>query len=159
MRTKKEILSELFKPYVEKLSNIEKLLEFSGSLTTKGWEIVEQAMDEWHKECLPTDQEIEEFLQEGYRNLYYSTREGIRWCRDFKREKKILCVGCGKNITDETQFRLNNRIDMAFCGPNCEIDYFRTKRSVRGDFVWDGKDSVKFVPDENGTVTIINNSK
>ena len=127
-RTKKEILSELFKPYVEKLSNIEKLLEFSGSLTTKGWEIVEQAMDEWHKECLPNDWELnKENIKVNYprHDLIVGFEAGVKWCRDFKRKGNILCVGCGKNITDETQFRTNNRVDMAFCDPVCEMEYLK----------------------------------
>ena len=186
MRTKEEILHrEMMKVFPE--------MTFIGvEFRNQAWfDAAINAMDEWHKECLPTDAEMEDFLQAGYRNLYYSTREGIRWCRDFKREEKqsheVKMMGVifseGKNdnievnmpngygyilVSDEDQtpypaYVCNNylhRTDSSKGFPRGGYRIFKEKvKETKGNFVWDGKDSVKFIPDENGSVTVINNSK
>ena len=75
-------------------------------------------MDEWHKECLPTDEEIADQFQirqdEEYiyrKPVWRLLRDVAKWCKNFKREepkkesedkmgqRQLICCCCGKDLT------------------------------------------------------------
>ena len=85
MRTKEEILQkELFKAFPMGM--------LPNEYKNQPWyDAVSLAMDEWHKECLPSEWEVAEYCHplEHSPSAFMQAREAIRWCRDFKREEKV----------------------------------------------------------------------
>jgi hypothetical protein len=67
-----------------------------GYLTPEGMEKVKICMDEWHKEALPTKQEIEKRFPDppGGVNNEIHKRSGVYWCIDFQRDP-------AKQVTDQ----------------------------------------------------------
>ena len=209
MRTRDEILTEEYRK------------EFPNAKLDMGDfdSFIYHAMDAWHKECLPTNEEIEERwppmpIPHG---SDLRAQVAARWCRNFKRKVVIdedkngsfikhdgklfkyhdhITIGRDIHSIDITnrqsksgQLYWTNRFYLLrsavgllwdvesnshslyhrndFLLPHGEFDVFmfiaytdlENNKTTRGNFVWNGKDSVKFIPDENGTVTVIDNSK
>jgi ribosomal protein L24E len=167
MKTKEEIIIKNLKKRCPELYKLNDVVIKALGLPLEGWRAIEDAMDEWHKESLPTIEEIQQ-QRCGFASIVYADgfERGARWCRDFvrqeKKEPEIKCEYCGNPVRSfpSTIYSETQKKGLWFCNDNCMNNYilsFKKPSTVRGNFVFDELSmyKVQFVPDPDGKFEII----
>lgn len=147
--------------------NLNGLLQFALPFPVS---MLEEKLEQFHKECQPTDDEA---LSQICRSITFSesayekeiknrVMAGVKLCRDFVREEpKEKCEEKTPTNFDLLKFK-SLVYDMAKYFEGCDITKEEKPKTVRGNFVWEddwsGHKVVKFKPDENGQVTVIDNT-
>jgi hypothetical protein len=186
MKTKEEIIIEKMKKYCPELYVEGKVYDkvTDGGLTINGWQAIEDAMDEWHRQELPTEEEINDQFGKTDGNVRTDMDNrmlihGAKWCRDFVRKEKEEPRHREPLTTDEPkparcieQYHINSKVNLlTFNIPvgftmkqipeytpnnyNYELCVFEKEpETIQGDFIWNVNKTISFHPNPNGKFTI-----
>ena len=170
MKTKGEIIIEKMKKYCPELYAEGKVYDkvvvvTDGGLTINGWQAIEDAMDEWHRQELPTDDEVyEKFNYGGTFTRVYDNYVGAMWAKYFVRKEKEepTCPNCKETKVEcacmrNKCIRCGNpvgNITFSVCDECWDKDKPIATDTICGDFIWNADKTVSFEPNPNGKFTI-----